>query len=122
MCLYILVKVFEIIGSTEKSWKKLRKGCHEQFIDQPCMNIWLIIRTSFTNGYVLFDSAMVLLLSLLSVDVSLLLLSSMLLHHTNNLPRYLKKTGSWFQDDVIENVDSVYPVFNMTLSKRYRQK
>ena len=68
MCLYILVKVFEIIGSTEKSWKKLRKGCHEQFIDQPCMNIWLIIRTSFTNGYVLFDSAMVLL-SLLSVDV-----------------------------------------------------
>ena len=85
------MKVFEIIGSTEKSWKKLRKGCHEQFIDQPCMNIWLIIRTSFTNGYVLFDSAMVLLLSLLSVDVSLLLLSSMLLHHTNNLPRYLKK-------------------------------
>lgn len=85
------------------------------------MNIWLIIRTSFTNGYVLFDSAMVLL-SLLSVDVDTVVIVDVVAPYKQFTALLEKKTASWFQDDVIENVDSVYPVFNMTLSKRYRQK
>lgn len=66
------------------------------------MNIWLIIRTSFTNGYVLFDSAMVLLLSLLSVDVDTVVIVDVVAPY-KQFTALLEKTGSWFQDDVIEN-------------------